>query len=285
MARRLLQVALSATAVVFLLFYEIAVVNFLFIEQSKPRIQSVEKLSAEKLRHYSIQKNAATEVVWHRTVDPDGRYNESTYPWQRCVTEIECFDWIRNGSAKLFVGFKTIGTYQVVQRGACENMTIYETNKELYTFGAGWLYGGSVPVPWRRKIDVQVLELQVTDELRKDVEDDIGSLDKMSCTPPMINDIDVGIIGVSILVFVAPCLVIFVGIIVYYCYRKSRVAESNPRPRPVPRTTEARRMSHAQINRFCESRLGQASRRRSRNTSALQPGDAPVAPVTQNCEV
>ncbi len=66
-ARRILQLAVSLVVVIFLLFYEMAVVHFLFIESKKPIVQNPKALSKEELKGYSIEENAATEKVWNRT--------------------------------------------------------------------------------------------------------------------------------------------------------------------------------------------------------------------------
>lgn len=84
----------------FLLFYEMAVARFLFVEQSRPSLKDVSDLTREQLREYSVEENAATEDTWNRTVFGNGEQyandSEAAYPWHRCSTNSECFDWVLN---------------------------------------------------------------------------------------------------------------------------------------------------------------------------------------------
>lgn len=67
-AVRLWQAALSIFLVVLLLFYEVAVVNFLFIEQSNSEESvRVTKLGPPQLKEFALLKNSAIERVWAET--------------------------------------------------------------------------------------------------------------------------------------------------------------------------------------------------------------------------
>ncbi len=107
-ARRLLQISIGACTMFCVGSYEYSVFHFLGEKPRQPLVRSIDKLSAKQLGQFSVQKNAATETVFHHVVDPkQTRFpNEASFPWERCTTEIECFDWLLNDShpAKMFVG-------------------------------------------------------------------------------------------------------------------------------------------------------------------------------------
>lgn len=61
----LFRIALVAFAGIFALFYEVAVVNFLFQQQSLELSKSVRSLSVVELQRYSVLRNSALENVWN----------------------------------------------------------------------------------------------------------------------------------------------------------------------------------------------------------------------------
>lgn len=145
-ARKLTRLELSLIIVVFLLWYEYGLAKVLFVEQRKPSLKDVSKLTREDLELYSIEGNSAAEDTWNRTVFGDGtKYNETTIPWHRSSKESNYFDWIlaekkyqrdyphwrKKRRLEFIVGFKSTGTYQVLRRGACERMTIFRTEPNL----------------------------------------------------------------------------------------------------------------------------------------------------------
>lgn len=67
LAMTLFRISLLAFVAVFALFYEVAVVNFLFQQQTLELKKSVKSLSQSELREYSVLKNSALENVWNAT--------------------------------------------------------------------------------------------------------------------------------------------------------------------------------------------------------------------------
>lgn len=63
----LFRLSLLAFVAVFALFYEVAVVNFLFQQQKLELSKSVKSLSNSELSQYSVLKNSALENVWNAT--------------------------------------------------------------------------------------------------------------------------------------------------------------------------------------------------------------------------
>lgn len=63
----LFRISLLSFIAVFALFYEVAVVNFLFQQQALEIDKRVKSLSVSELESYSVLKNSALENVWHAT--------------------------------------------------------------------------------------------------------------------------------------------------------------------------------------------------------------------------
>lgn len=231
--RLLMRIAVSAMIVIFLLFYEVAVVNYLFIEQSKPKLRDVQQLSKEDLKMYAVEKLAATEQVWHQTTYQVGKYKNNTanYPWKRCKDLKECFDWAldEKNPVKFVVGFKSAGMYQVRNRHACREMTIYETQKKMYSFGAGWLYGNAISSNFTNSLNKDILNMHEDDRLPGIIEAGAGT---QRCQAT-IYDIDVGVVGASIMLLVLPNLALILAMIscFFISVRKFGVADGILRQR------------------------------------------------------
>lgn len=243
-ARLMLRMSITAMIVIFLLFYELSVVNVLFREQSKPKVRDVSALSKEQLKEYAVEENAGTEHVWNTTVYTKGKYNTSSQlPWKRCSNLAQCFDWAldKSNDVKYVVGFQSAGVFQRRIRNVC-NMTNYETSPKLYSFGAGWLYGKRINESFRRTMDKELLNLHETEQLPGIIVDNAGVSEDSSCSWTII-DIDVGIIGASVFVLVMPSLLLVVCMIIYHklCQDLFRNRQNQQRPplshRPVSITT------------------------------------------------
>lgn len=63
----LFRIALLAFLAVFALFYEVAVVNFLFQQNSLQIEKAVRNLSTKDLANFTVLKNSALENVWNAT--------------------------------------------------------------------------------------------------------------------------------------------------------------------------------------------------------------------------
>lgn len=67
LAMALYRIAVLASLGIFLLFYEMAVVNFLFQEDDVKLVGGVTSLSRDKLKHYAVLEDSALEEVWNAT--------------------------------------------------------------------------------------------------------------------------------------------------------------------------------------------------------------------------
>lgn len=92
--------------------------------------------------------------------------------------------------------------YEMMNREVCNKLTTYATERRLYAFGAGWLFGAGVPAATRRRIDKGILDLRMTDEMRGLLDPHDGK----TCKPSR-PDIDADIVGVAILILVGPSVI------------------------------------------------------------------------------
>lgn len=67
LAMTLFRMALLALIAIFALFYEVAVVNFLFQQQNQSLSKPVKRLPLADLKHFSVLRGSALENVWNAT--------------------------------------------------------------------------------------------------------------------------------------------------------------------------------------------------------------------------
>lgn len=126
----LFRIALVSFFAIFALFYEVAVVNFLFQQRNVELSKTVRSLSPEELQSYSILKNSALEHTWNATVNPLGsKYNgsdNSAIPWRRCNTGLDCINWAAdpNHPVQFDVTYGVVGKYLIRQASDCSTSSI-----------------------------------------------------------------------------------------------------------------------------------------------------------------
>lgn len=240
LARTLIRYARHVILIVFLLFYEMAVAKFLFVEQRRPLIKDILKVkSQDGLKHYCVEKNAATEDTWYRTVVGSGHKNDSLIRWHRGQNNRECFDWVLDEKnigwntskgkerPRFVVGFKSAGTYQVLRLDSCKRMKIFRTVPALYQFGAGWIFGSTVPEEERLAVDRDFGNVKLSKELNSIAKEDIGTLDSANCKT-IFRDIDIQVLGIVVLIISAPFFLLLILVLVFYYLRSFPVADDVP---------------------------------------------------------
>lgn len=206
----LFRISLLAFLGVFALFYEVAVVNFVF-QQSRVEIgKSVRNLSSRELAQYAVLRNSALENVWSAAVNPRGTpFQDVTpgdVPWARCDSGAECIQWVadEDNPVNFDVTFEILGTFLVKSLGFCKELTIFETRDILYQFNAGWLYNDVTDVAVRTRIDRELVALRINGTIRQLIEDEIGEAG--SCSTSSRTDIGPLIILVPCSLVVLPPL-------------------------------------------------------------------------------
>lgn len=201
----LYRIALVAFLGIFILFYEVAVVNFLFQQQSLFISQSVRALTAEELKKYSVLKGSALENVWNATVNSqeNQKFEGDNVPWARCDSATQCVNWTESGRSDFDVTFEVVGKFLINEVSSCDNLTIFETQDVLYQFNGGWLYNSRVNDTDRKLIDRELISLRIDGTVRRFIEDEVGGF---SCSSGLRADIGPMIILVPCLIFVFPPL-------------------------------------------------------------------------------
>eukprot|EP00177_Eucheuma_denticulatum_P000477 GFKZ01000839.1.p1 GENE.GFKZ01000839.1~~GFKZ01000839.1.p1 ORF type:complete len:565 (+),score=72.70 GFKZ01000839.1:73-1767(+) len=202
------RIAVLALAAVFLLFYEVAVVNFLFSQQTSTVKVAVTKLTREDLAHYAVLRGSALESLWNATVDQEAGANDgtdATIPWQRCNVTPDCIDWAANPDhpVRFVVTFDVAGRYLLATRSSCGEMMIFETKETLFNFNAGWLYNEGSDKEFRMKVDRELVGLRINGTTRRLIDEAVGDF---SCEVEVMADIGPLVILVPCVLFVLPPL-------------------------------------------------------------------------------
>lgn len=145
LAINLIRVSFLFFVALFVMFYELSLVNFVFQQQNLHIKKDVDSLSPNELNKFSIMKNSALENIWNRTgkhsvqtypcippvficlsnsqlVNPHGlKYdgtNDTQIPWKRCRNALQCIDWTLNGK----YGVKFTVSYELQAQNALQTI-------------------------------------------------------------------------------------------------------------------------------------------------------------------
>ncbi|CAN8073779.1 unnamed protein product [Agarophyton chilense] len=218
----LFRMALLALVAIFALFYEVAVVNFLFQQHNQTLSKPVRRLSLEQLADFAVLKDSALENVWDATLR-SGRYRDwhGRVPWQQTPTATDSIKRVQNGDASFMVTFEVLGKYLLMQHSSCSELTVFETQDVLYQFNGGWLYNSKVSEERRMLVDRELVGLRVKGRTRELVEDALqGHTEECSKS----NTLDIGpmIILIPCLIFVIPPLLCSVLVLVLWKKKPQR---------------------------------------------------------------
>lgn len=120
-----------------------------------------------------------------------------------------------------------MGEFQLRERGKCQELAVRGTEKRLYSFGAGWLFGRQVPDNLKRLIDQMILDLRVTDKMRELVEEYLEPGGGKECSADR-GDIEAPIILLPLVVLVGPCLAILAVVLVISWRRRIDAEREEP---------------------------------------------------------
>eukprot|EP00171_Calliarthron_tuberculosum_P002186 IDg2186t1 len=183
--------AVSAFIVIVILFYEIAVVNFIFQKQ-KPMLQKeLSNLDISELKDYVIIEKDGTDKIFRSHVDPKGTYKNRIPPWHICKDGVEC---LRN-----------------------EN--------PLMDFSAGWYYGSGVPVETQLEMDKAILHMRMHDRIRELINRAIDLDNKADCASNS-SDIAPGIVAWLLLSIAIICVIPLIIFLLYASRIRQTMAKS-----------------------------------------------------------
>ncbi len=97
---------------------------------------------------------------------------------------------------------------------------MYETERPLFAFSAGWYYGG-VPIKRQNEIDRAILELRLQDKIRQLISREIDSKMPANCSA-MSADIPPEILGWLLLSAVSICMVPVLASLIFAANIKQR---------------------------------------------------------------
>ncbi|PXF48836.1 hypothetical protein BWQ96_01392 [Gracilariopsis chorda] len=221
LATSLFRISLIAFIAMFSLFYEVAVVNFLFQQQRIEIPKSIGQLSTLELRQYCVLKDTGLENIWNNTVNPNGikfdGSDEKEIPWKRCVHAQECLDWVLDDDnpVQFFVSYEMEGRYLMHSRTNCEAVAIYETRETLHQFNSGWLFNERVPRKRRRELGRELVTLKVNGRLTQ-LLNSLGP----RCKPEVTSSINFPVLLVPILFLVVPSMTC--SAVVAMCWRRRK---------------------------------------------------------------
>ncbi|CAN8071745.1 unnamed protein product [Agarophyton chilense] len=163
----LFRISIITFIAIFSLFYEVAVVNFLFQQQNHELTKDIEHLTVEELQQYCVVRDTAIEAIWNFRVNPGGSKfddaEKSQIPWKRCQNGAECLSWILDDDnpVQFYITYELEGTHLIKSRASCESVTIFETKRSIHHFNSGWLFNEQVPTEKRRKLDRELMALKM----------------------------------------------------------------------------------------------------------------------------
>ncbi|KAI0560691.1 hypothetical protein FGB62_104g038 [Gracilaria domingensis] len=192
-AMTLFRTSTVAMCAIVALFYEVAVVNFLF--QRRNSTVSIEDISKNEHAKFAVPSATALENVWENegmtsnwlllflTVQQVWRREiaHRKKPWAECESMEECFQWMSSGKVRYVVSFETRGRYILSQTGACGTfpyihvvqlldlrkekdlgtVSMFETTRQLYTFNTMWFYNERCNRARKRQVDREILSLRM----------------------------------------------------------------------------------------------------------------------------
>lgn len=217
----------AAFILIFVLFYEIAVVNVVVNRATTPKTFNIKRLSKAKLKQFAVLESSGIEDIWRKTADPFGKFSGVKPPWYQCPNSPDCFNKILDPEhpVRFTVTFDNFAYHHM--RNKCHKLVIFDTENELYLFGAGWLFGQRIPADFQRKVGDGILMLRMSGELG-DLARGNKTEEQVMC-PKNADRIDGSFVGVALLILVGPCFLILTGVLGVVTYQRYKVS---PRQRP-----------------------------------------------------
>lgn len=109
--------------------------------------------------------------------------------------------------------------HYLLRLGACEQMKIFQTEPELYKFGAGWIFGKAVPGSFRLAVDRDVSNLKLSRKLEEIANRDAGTIDTPKCRT-VFRDIGVEVLGIAALIGIVPFFIILIAVLVFHFLKR-----------------------------------------------------------------
>lgn len=179
LARRLITIGWIAYFTIFLIFYELALVEAVLNPPSN-KLQ-LSALDSEQVGEFAVRENTATETVFKNIVDKDGKYNmmsdnktndnRTTFPWVRVQTAEDIFNKLQeerpSSSSKeaRFVRFglmhQGIAAHMLHENvELCTTLQEYELTSGGHVFQSAFFFTKTVPQTMLNDMNRQISVLQ-----------------------------------------------------------------------------------------------------------------------------
>eukprot|EP00171_Calliarthron_tuberculosum_P009902 IDg9902t1 len=160
---------------IFVLFYELAVVNFIFNYHSDGQAHRVENLSINELKQYAVSKESAESHIFRRFVDPHDRFI-SKRPWTETENHTEVFKKILDPShpARYGISFSDGARYELRKKNLCNKFDLYNTSVPLHQYSTVWYYGSNLPPKKRTAINQGISELREANKVSPAIDEAVG---------------------------------------------------------------------------------------------------------------
>lgn len=165
LARRLITIAWIAYFTIFLIFYELALVEAVLNPPSTTLQLSA--LETEQVGQFAVRENTATETVFKNIVDNDGKYtnvhgNSTTVPWVRVKTAEDMFNKLQEDSSVRFgLMHQGIAANMLHENVAlCSLLQEYEINSGAHLFQSALFFTKTVPKTRLNDMNTQISVLQ-----------------------------------------------------------------------------------------------------------------------------
>lgn len=212
----LLNSSIVALSAIMVLFYEIAVVNFLFTQSSISTLKDISNISNEDLIEYCVNRNSAVDIVWRYSLNR--AYTDSSLsrtPFAPSSSAAKCIDQIGDGihigtnrTIRFAVVLESTGRYMLAKKKRCgraeNDLVIFQTDV-LYNFNGGFLYNDKVEKSVRRDVDSSITQLSERREL-KDIFEHYFKDVPSTCNAAPSGTITVSTVLFPVMVLVIPCL-------------------------------------------------------------------------------
>lgn len=155
-----------ASVIIIVLFYEITIVIYAFLNKSRRLNKGLRKLLQADFKTYVVFRAAGSELIFRSLVDPQGKYNPKSPPWGRCTNVDECYARILNAQdpAEFFFTYEHGLRYKL--RNQCNGLTVFRPVSPLSPVSVGWYYGSCFPKDKQIAIDKDILGRRMQHKLQ-----------------------------------------------------------------------------------------------------------------------
>lgn len=216
---RALMFAVTVSCVVLILFYEIGVVNFVFLQNPDSLKKELRNLSGRDLRKYLVRKGGASELLFQSYVDTDNKYT-GRQPWQFCSSREECYKKLLHDSdpAEFFFTYEQSRRFEVRKRKACSKLAVFRPRSPLASVAAGMYYSSDFPKKRRVALDKEILTLRLEHKIQDLLNKENPPLD---CRPEASSIGPSVIFWLLLPIFVMAMVPVAVAVIFTFMLRRS----------------------------------------------------------------